>query len=239
MGALFRSVRQRLGWRQVDVGRRAGVSRTTVSRIERHHLDSVTPRTLLRVGRVLEIRIDMVGRWRGGEADRLLNAGHAAMHEQLAALFERLPGWVFAPEVSFSIFGERGVIDILAWHEATRTLLVIELKTELVDISELLGTLHRKQRNATTVAAERGWKPDRVATWLVVRDTRTNRRRLAEHRRTLRAALPTDGRTVPAWLRCPAGPLAALSFLPDDRPRSVGRAPTGVRRVRRSSAAPN
>lgn len=35
------------------------------------------------------------------------------------------------PEVSFSIYGQRGVIDILAWHAATRSLLVIELKTEM------------------------------------------------------------------------------------------------------------
>ena len=50
--------------------------------------------------------------------------------------------------------GERGVIDILAWHAATRTLLVIELKTEIVDINELMGTVDRKRRLAATVARE-------------------------------------------------------------------------------------
>ena len=33
------------------------------------------------------------------------------------------------PEVSFSIYGERGVIDMLLWHPARRALLVVELKT--------------------------------------------------------------------------------------------------------------
>lgn len=154
----------------------------------------------------------------------MLNAGHAAMHEQVAALFESLPGWVLVPEVSFSIYGERGVIDILAWHEATRTLPVIELKTELVDISETMGTLDRKRRNARAIARVRGWDPVSVATWLILRDTRTNRRRLAEHRRTLRAALPSDGRSIAGWLRRPSGAIAALSFLPDAHRRSARRA---------------
>jgi hypothetical protein len=38
-------------------------------------------------------------------------------------------GWEAVPEVTYSIFGERGSID-LAWHPASRTLLVIELKSE-------------------------------------------------------------------------------------------------------------
>jgi hypothetical protein len=61
------------------------------------------------------------------------------------------------PEVSFSIFGERGVIDVLAWHAATRTILVIELKTVIADVNELIGNVDRKRRLAPRVAAERGW----------------------------------------------------------------------------------
>ena len=55
-------------------------------------------------------------RWRGGELDRVLSAGHAAMHEALARWLAALPAWELAPEVSFSIFGERGIIDALCWH---------------------------------------------------------------------------------------------------------------------------
>ena len=43
---------------------------------------------------------------------------HAAMHEDVARLFATLPGWDEVPEVTFSEFGERGSIDILAWHAA-------------------------------------------------------------------------------------------------------------------------
>ncbi len=61
------------------------------------------------------------------------------------------------PEVSFAVYGERGVIDILAWHPGERALLVIELKTEIVDIQDLIGTVDRKRRLARVVARDRGW----------------------------------------------------------------------------------
>ena len=70
------------------------------------------------------------------------------MHEALARYLGSLPGWVHAPEVSFAIFRERGVIDILAFHSATGSLLVIELKTELVSLEELLTAMDVQLRHA-------------------------------------------------------------------------------------------
>ncbi len=135
------------------------------------------------------------------------------MHEVLAGIFSGLPEWVSLPEVSFSIYGERGIIDILAWHAPTRSLLVIELKTELADIQETLGTLDRKVRLARAIAKDRGWDAKTVSAWLVVADGSTNRRRVAAHSATFRAALPDDGPAVRAWLRQPAAQVRALSFL--------------------------
>ena len=149
----------------------------------------------------------------------MVAAGHAALHDEVARALLTLPGWRFLPEVSFSIWGERGVIDILAWHEPTRSLLVIELKTELVDFNELLGTLDRKTRLARHIAAERGWtNPSSVSVWVVVVDTSTGRRRARDHAAMLRSALPDDGRTMRRWLKRPSGRVAALSFWPNMRP---------------------
>ena len=66
-------------------------------------------------------------------------------------------GWQTATEVTFNIRHERGSIDILAFHEATGSLLVIEIKTVVPDLQGTLGTLDRKVRVATQIAAERGW----------------------------------------------------------------------------------
>ena len=140
--------------------------------------------------------------------------------------------WLIAPEVSFAIRGERGVVEILAWHAPSRTLLVIELKTEIVDINELMGTIDRKRRLAPEIARARGWSPRVVAVWVIVGDSRTNRRRVQSHAATLRAAFPLDGRMIKSWLRSPAEGVRCLSFWTD--PLGSARKPdvATVKRVR-------
>ena len=156
----------------------------------------------------------MIVRWQGGDLGRLINARHAAMHEVMARFFALRSPWVAEPEVSFAIWGERGVIDILAWHPPTRTILLVELKTELVDVNELLGTLDRKRRLAADIAGARGLTPASIGVWVVVAESRTNRRAVAKHGTAIRSKLPTDGRSIGRWLDRPNGALGALSFLP-------------------------
>ena len=190
--------------------------------------------TLRGVAAALEIRVDLVPRWRGGDLDRLLNARHSALHEQVALDLRRRAGWVFLPEVSFAIGGERGVVDILAFHPGRLALLVIELKTEIVDVNELVGTLDRKARLARRIAAERGWEigPEvAVSTWLIVAPSRTNRRRVQAHSTMLRTAFPADGRAISGWLDRPVRPIRCLSFWPDLHTGTVRPLRRPVRRV--------
>jgi transcriptional regulator with XRE-family HTH domain len=229
VGAVFRAVRLKLRLRQADVAARAGVSTSTYSRLETGQASGLTLGTLERIATVLQIRLDLRAYWRGGDLDRMLNAGHALMHELVAQRLMAL-GWEVMPEVSFNVFGERGVVDILAWHAATRTLLVIELKTQVVDINDLMATVDRKRRLAHVIASDRGWRPDRVGAWVVIAETPTNRRRVLDHSTTMRAAFPADGRAIGPWLRHPDRPIAALSFLADSLLRGAN---PGRRRVRR------
>lgn len=215
VGLALRRIRLRRNERQVDVAGRAAVSASTYSEIERGNLDDVTLRTLRHVCRALEVRLDLVPRWRGGDIDRLVHGRHAAMGSIVTARL-RDAGWEVAPEASFNIYGERGIIDILAWHPARRALLVIELKTELVDPNELIGVMDRRLRLARRVAQDRGWAdPATVSGWVVVADSRMNRRHAAAVRPLLRAAFPDDGRAVRRWIRQPERRLTALSFLSD------------------------
>ena len=153
------------------------------------------------------------------------------MHEAVAGLLAGFDGWVFEPEVSFSIYGERGIIDILAWHPARRVLLVIELKTEIVDVSGLLGSMDQRRRLAWRIARDRGWDPKVVSMWVVVADTRTNRRALAAHAGVLRAKFPMDGRSMRRWLRDPSERVDALGFLPHRHGMAVRRTLAPIRRV--------
>ena len=159
------------------------------------------------------------------------------MHEVMARFFAAMGDWVTEPEVSFSIYGERGIIDILAWHPTRRILLVIELKTEIVDVNEMLGTLDRKRRLAMEIARTRGWHPTAVGSWLVVAPSRANRRALAEHRAVLRSKFPIDGHAVRIWLRDPSGPIDAVSSLPTVRGMHPGPSPAPIRRVSKRRAA--
>jgi transcriptional regulator with XRE-family HTH domain len=232
IGHVVRTLRTRQRWRQEDLARRSRVSTATVARIERGQLSGISLARLRRVLEALNIRLDLIVRWQAGDLDRLLSARHSAMHEAVAGVFHQLLDWEIAPEVSFSIFGERGVIDVLAWHPASRTLLVVELKTEIVDVNELMGKADQRRRLAARIAADRGWRAATIALWVVVADSRTNRRRLAAHRTVLRAAFPIDGRSVSSWLRTPSGPFAALSFLTNDhhmRARCSLAAPKRIR----------
>jgi transcriptional regulator with XRE-family HTH domain len=235
LGAVFRAIRHRRGWRQRDLAEAVGVHRSMVSRIERGHADDHALRTIRELAAALDIRIDLVPRWRGADLERLINSGHARLHEQVARHFAALDGWEAVPEVSFSIFGERGVVDVMAWHRVSRTLLVVELKTDIVDINELIGTLDRKRRLAPRIGHERGWVPAAVGCWLIVSATSTNRRRVDAHRTVLRSALPADGRSVARWLRQPIGPMQGLSFWPAAHGGHPRRTAESIHRVRRRS----
>src|SRR5437773_778873 len=116
VGRAFRAVRVRQGWRQADVAARARVDPSAVSRAARGLFDRLSVDRLERIAHALDIQLSVVARWRGGELDRLVNSRHSAMHEALAGFLLGIPEWIARPEVSFSISGERGVIDLLAWH---------------------------------------------------------------------------------------------------------------------------
>jgi hypothetical protein len=106
---------------------------------------------------------------------------------------------------------------------------VIELKTEIVDVQALIGSVDRYARLAKRIAAERGWNAHHVSCWVIVSDATRSRRRVANHGAVLGAAFPADGRAMRRWLRQPSQGIRALSFLQWE---STGIRP-GVRRVRR------
>lgn len=236
LGDAIRQIRLERGLTQDEVGHVSGTSRFIVGRIEAGQLGGIGFGKVRAVASALDVRVDLGLRWHGGDLGRLMNARHAAFHEAMAARLSEASGWVFEPEVSFSIQGERGVIDILAWHATTRSLLVIELKTEIVDINDLMTTVDRRRRLASRIAGERGWHPASVSVWVAVADSRTNRRRFARHERALRSKLPDDGHRVRAFLASPGATVAALSFMTIEQVAHRGSPIAGRKRVRHAPA---
>src|SRR3954451_1590177 len=233
LGRRFRALRQRLGWRQTDVGSRSRVSQDLVSLIERGRIEDASVRSLRAVALALGGELTIELSFRGAELDRLLDEGHAALLGAVALRLEAL-GWEIRPELSFSEFGERGSIDLVAWHAPSRTLLVVEIKTELVSIEETLRRHDMKVRLAAGLVRMRfGWTPARVAPLLVLPDESTPRRAVRRHDAVLRAAYPIRGTALRRWLVAPSGSVGGLAFhAPTKRPRGTARA-VSRRRIRK------
>ena len=146
-----------------------------MSRLERGQLERVGLARARRIGAVLQIEMPVAPRWRGGELARLLDADHAALVERVVAVVRSL-GWEVMPEYTFSRFGERGSVDVVAWRAPSRSLLIVEVKTRLLDLQDLLAGVGRKERVVPGILArERGWRPNAVGVVLVVADTSANR----------------------------------------------------------------
>ena len=127
VGLLVRALRRRRRWRQADLAEAAGVSQSTVSRLERGHLDVLDLRVIRRMLGAVEARGELDVRWRGGLSDQLLDERHAALGMCAAVIVQGL-GWQVIPEVTFQHFGERGSIDLFASQRESRAVCIIELE---------------------------------------------------------------------------------------------------------------
>lgn len=201
VGRLFRTVRIQRGLRQRDVGELAGCSQRWIAELELGRLDAMPVGTMRRVGDILEIRVTIDAWWRRGDGIRLLDAVHAGIVERTLRILTT-SGWEVLPEWSFNNFGERGSVDIVAWHAATRTLLLIEVKSRLDDVQELLHTFGRKVRIAPgLLAKERGWDAADVATMLIVGDGHAAREIVRRHKTTFDARWPERTARCKAFVR--------------------------------------
>jgi transcriptional regulator with XRE-family HTH domain len=232
-GRIVRMLRVRHGFTQAALGLRAGVSREAVSLIERGQARRLRLRTVEGVLGALGARTELRLMWNGPELDRMLDAVHAWIGASVKRRVEAW-GWVVKVEVSFNHYGERGRIDLLAWHGATRTLLVVEVKSALVDVQQLLGSLDVKTRIGRQTAARFGWEVRHVVPAIVFADDRTTRRRLAVVD-TLFDRFAVRGRACISWPRHPGTPPSGVLWFVLVPPNVGGV--IGRQRVRKRRAA--
>ena len=211
-GRGIRALRRRRGWRQVDLAAAAGVSQSVVADLELGRGRRMAIETYEKVAGALDALADLRLNWHGEGLDRLLDGDHAELVEAIAI---RLRGWEVRTEVSFWIRGERGSVDVLAWHAVSGTVLVVEVKSVVPDVQAMLFTLDRKARLGIEIAASVGWNARVVSRLLVIGESRTARRRVEQHRATFRASFPDRFVRVRRFLVAPdAQPLRGLLFLP-------------------------
>jgi transcriptional regulator with XRE-family HTH domain len=216
---------------QTQVAEAAGLSRAVVSTIERGLLEDTSLRLMRRVASALGISFEIEPRWRGAELARLLDERHAQLVQVVVARLAKL-GWDARPECTFSIWGERGSVDILAWHRARGTVLCVEVKSRLADLQDLLSAMDRKRRLAPMIARAEGWRPVHVGSVLVVPGESWARNFVRHYDTILATSLPDRTAAVHAWLKLPDKDFGAIWFLFNDANRSAKRPAGGTLRVR-------
>jgi transcriptional regulator with XRE-family HTH domain len=236
IGRSLLALRIRRGWRQADAAAAARLSRSQYARIERGDLRGVPIEDIEAACVALGADVDVRVRWHGEGLDRLLDAAHAELVNQVVRLLAG-SGWECAVEVSFNHFGERGSVDVLAWHPATSTLLVVEVKSVVPDVQAMISAHDRKLRLAAVVGRPLGWTPQLVGRLLVVAESATSRGRVRDFKDLFGAAYPQRAIDVRRWLHAPTGPLSGLLFVRNSSPDGVIKRAAGRQRVRRRKVA--
>ena len=213
-------MRRQLGWTQKDLGARSGISQPRLSRFEAGRIEvtslSETGRLLDSLGIRVQLRLDdpLVAR-----SDRQHDLAHARCLAYVAGRVAK-EGWDVRREVEIHHGRSHGWIDLLAFHAASRSALVAEIKSELPDVGAIQRTLSWYARMAWDVGRSFGWPIRGVGAALMVLATEANEARILDNGALLRQAFPVRGSAFSDWLAAPIGdmPGAALALI-DPRSR--------------------
>jgi transcriptional regulator with XRE-family HTH domain len=203
VGRVLRAVRLHKRLRQRDVAEAAGVSQSVVSRAEHGRLDGLSFGAVDAVASVLDATVYIDARWDDGDADRLIDRAHARIVELVVSTLTA-NGWETIVEYGFNHYGDRGSVDVLAWHAESRTLLIVEVKSRLTDLQATFTSFARKMRIVPgLVRQEHGWEPRFLGRLMVMEGTTANRTVVAKHAATFATLFPDRMPAIGTWLRRP------------------------------------
>ena len=142
------------------------------------------------IAAVLDVSIFLDAKWNGGIVDRLIDRAHASIVEAVVRELRDL-GWEVVVEFGFNHYGDRGSVDVLAWHSASRTLLIVEVKSILTDLQSTFTSLATKMRMVPMLARrDLGWDVRSVSRLIVMPGSTANRATVARHEATFDVVLP-------------------------------------------------
>ncbi len=186
--------------------------------LERGHLEGAPLRVLRAVLRALDASADVDIRWRGGAIDRLIDEWHASLVARAVTSLNET-GWQTLVEVTYSVYGERGSIDVLGWKADERAAVVVEVKSDLTSVEQTQRKHDEKVRLAPKIVRERaGCNVRTIGRLLVFPEPSTSRRRLDRAAPLLAGTYPLRQREVREWLARPVGSMGGILLLPDTTP---------------------
>jgi transcriptional regulator with XRE-family HTH domain len=236
-GVAIRLWRERSGRRQADIAREAGVSRQCVSLLECGHFAVLSVRTVRAIAAAVGIDLPFAPRGRGTQLGRLIDEEHSSMVDLVVRRLSAA-GWEAMVEFSFNDYGDRGSVDVLAWHAERRALLVVETKSRLANLQETCRSLDIKARVVPRLAAQsRGWRPSVVGVVLVVQESARERAAVARREAIFATSFPARTLEIRRWVRRPEVPLRGLWFLRIANTNCAKRRSSARTRVRVPPAA--
>lgn len=204
LGGEVKAARLRRHWTQRQVADRAGISRSSESRIERgagggQSLDT-WQRVALSVGRPLIVRLQR------DPLEETADAGHLAMQELLLRLGRR-GGFGGSFELPMKPAEPWRSTDVGLRDDVCRVLMLVECWNTFGDFGAAARASSRKSAEAGQLAVLIGGeRPYRVASCWVVRDTKRNRELVRRYPEVFRARFPgSSERWVRALTACPRG----------------------------------
>jgi transcriptional regulator with XRE-family HTH domain len=217
LGNVVARTRRDLGWSQGRLAVRAGVSRSMIARVE-----SATVNVSLDVAAgvcdALGVQVDLTFRTPFIAERPQRDPAHARCSSYVQHRLEAV-GWTVAREVEVVHGRSHGWIDLLAFEPRLRSLLIVEVKTELDDLGRIERTLSWYERDGWGAARRLLWRPARMATWLLVLATDVNDERIRANRDLLARAFEARAVEGLAALTSAATPPHRLLALIDPRSR--------------------
>jgi len=235
VGRTIRSVRVGLRWSERELAARLGTSQRAVQRLESGRLKRIDSDLATRAMRLLGIRVSVDANVPAvPNRTEQKDAVHGWCSSYLARVLRRR-GWEVRAEVEIGRDRFRGWIDLLAYRPSDGTLVVIEIKTRIDDLGQIIRTIGWYARSARESAPAYGWRPRRVMRLLAVLATAETETRLEVQRDLVRGEFPATSAAIAAWMDDPrALPAAAGVVLIDPASRRrawIVRRRTGGRRA--------
>jgi transcriptional regulator with XRE-family HTH domain len=203
VATVVREARSMHAWTQGDVSERTGISRQMIAAVESAGANpslDVLASLFDGLGIDLDLSVRSVVSVDGGRR-------HDTAHALCSAYVQRrleAAGWKVAREVRIESGRYLGWIDLLAFDVHTGTLLVIEIKTRLDDVGAIERSMDWHLREAMRAARRIGWRPQRVAGWLLAMATDEVEDQLRADRMLWASTFPARAPELAAAVRDPS-----------------------------------
>jgi transcriptional regulator with XRE-family HTH domain len=198
-----RDSRLALGHSQSALAAKVGVARSYIAAIERGRANPSLD-VIVRLAGALGLELDfglrpptIVGDRRQGDAVHARCSGYVDRRLRAA-------GWETDREVAIVDGRWRGWIDLLAFDVRTGTLIVIEIKTVIDDVGALERQVGWYEGRARRLAVDRGWRPRRIVTWLLVLSSEQNEDVMTRNRDVFERAFPLRSSSMAALVEDPS-----------------------------------